>query len=73
MERTSLPLGLWCGRAEGSSQVRTQMAPVAVWDPIALLFPLQRLELEIPLPMPSQHHKSSTAISGFIPGLRLKN
>lgn len=32
------------------------------------LVPLQRLGLEIPLPMPSQHHKSSTTISSQIPG-----
>lgn len=31
------------------------------------LVPLQRLGLEIPLPMPSQHRKSSATISGFTP------
>lgn len=36
------------------------------------LVPLQRFGLEIPLPMPSQHHKSSATMSGWSPGRRHK-
>lgn len=39
MKGTALPLAMWCTSAQGSSQARIQMAPVALWDLSTVLFP----------------------------------
>lgn len=62
MKATPLPLAMQCTSAEGSSQARIQMAPVALWDLNTVLFP--PVGMEVHMPMPIQHCKSSASIFG---------
>lgn len=61
MERTSL-LVVWLSRGKFSGS--DPDGTCGCVESHCSFVPLQRLGLEIPLPMPSQHHNSSTAIAG---------
>lgn len=39
MKGSASPLAMWCTSAQGSSQARIQMAPVALWDLSTVLLP----------------------------------